>query len=90
MIGIPFETEETLRATVALNRRIRPDWILVSIFSPFPGTRLRETSEREGLLAGELPVSYYDPSWTLDQPSLSRERLLHYYENFVPLALGEG
>ncbi len=90
MIGIPFETEDTIKATIALNRHIRPDWIVVSIFSPFPGTRLREIAEREGLLAGGLPESYYDQEWALDQPTLSRERLLYYYANFVSLALDKG
>ena len=90
MIGIPYETEETLKSTIALNRRIRPDWMLVSIFSPFPGTCLADVARREGWLSGDLPESYYDADWALDQPSLSREKLLYYYENFVPMVLEGG
>ncbi|MCD6404883.1 MAG: B12-binding domain-containing radical SAM protein, partial [Planctomycetes bacterium] len=56
MIGIPYETEDTIRATIDLNRRIRPDWMVVSIFSPFPGTRLAEVARREGWLSGALPA----------------------------------
>ena len=85
MIGVPFETEDTLRATIQLNRLIRPDWLVVSIFSPFPGTRLRELAREKGWLDGGLPESYYDSTWALNQPSLPRERLLYYYENFVNL-----
>lgn len=85
MIGVPYETEDTIRATVELNRRVRPDWLVVSIFSPFPGTRLREIAREKGWLAGELPESYYDSAWALNQPSISRERLFHYYEHFIDL-----
>ena len=85
MIGVPCETEDTIRATIDLNRRIRPDWLVVSIFSPFPGTRLRELARERGWLAEGLPESYYDAAWALNQPSLPRERLLYYYENFVNL-----
>jgi len=85
MVGIPYETEETIKATIALNKRIRPDWLVVSIFSPFPGTRLRELAREKGWLAEGLPESYYDPAWSLNQPSISREKLVWYYERFVEL-----
>ncbi len=85
MIGIPYETEETLEATIDLNRRIRPDWLVVSIFSPFPGTRLAEVAREKGWLREELPESYYDSAWALEQPSISRERLVWYYEHFVEM-----
>ena len=90
MIGIPYETEETIAKTVELNRRIRPDWVVVSIFSPFPGTRLRELAREKGWLGEGLPESYYDGAWALQQPSISRERLLYYYENFVNLVYDKG
>ena len=83
MIGVPYETEETVKATVELNRRIRPDWLVVSIFSPFPGTRLRELAAEKGWLKAGLPESYYEATWALEQPSISRERLVWYYEHFV-------
>jgi anaerobic magnesium-protoporphyrin IX monomethyl ester cyclase len=85
MIGVPYETEETVKATINLNRRIRPDWLVVSIFSPFPGTRLRDLAKEKGWLVEGLPESYYEAAWALDQPSISRERLIYYYEHFVEL-----
>jgi len=85
MIGVPYETEETIRATIDLNRRIQPDWIVVSIFSPFPGTRLREIAAEAGMLAGGLPESYYEAESALDQPGLPAETLRFYYRNFVDL-----
>lgn len=85
MIGIPYETEETVKATIELNRRIKPDWLVVSIFSPFPGTRLRDLAREKGWLTEGLPDSYYDAAWALDQPSISRERLIYFYEHFVEL-----
>jgi radical SAM superfamily enzyme YgiQ (UPF0313 family) len=90
MIGIPYETEETIRATIELNRRIKPDWLVVSIFSPFPGTRLAELAKEKGWLAQRLPESYYDSDWALEQPSLAKERLVYYYEHFVELVYDKG
>lgn len=90
MIGVPHETEETLRATIELNRRVRPDWMIVSVFAPFPGTRLGDVAREEGWVTGELPASFYDRDYALEQPSISRERLLYYYDNFVGMACGKG
>jgi len=91
MIGVPCETEDTIKATIELNRRIRPDWLVVSVFSPFPGTRLGKLVREKGWGGtGALPESYYDEGWGLDQPSLARERLLYYYRNFVDLVYDKG
>jgi radical SAM superfamily enzyme YgiQ (UPF0313 family) len=90
MIGVPYETEDTIRATIELNRRVRPDWLVVSIFSPFPGTRLRELAREKGWLSEGLPESYYDSAWALDQPSIDRGKLIYYYERFVDLVYDKG
>jgi len=50
MIGLPSETEEDFMETVNLNRICQPDWYNLSIFYPYPGTDLANTSEKMGLL----------------------------------------
>ena len=40
MIGVPGDTEATIRDTMELNRLIRPHHLQTSIFYPFPGTPL--------------------------------------------------
>lgn len=52
MIGIPYETKEDFHQTVKLNRKCQPDWFLLSVFYPYPGTDLHERCIREGLLSG--------------------------------------
>ena len=48
MIGVPFETEEDVRETIAFNRELAPPSIAVTYFTPFVGTELYDISVREG------------------------------------------
>jgi radical SAM superfamily enzyme YgiQ (UPF0313 family) len=60
MVGLPYETEETIMDSVRANRRIHHRVVAMSqgtgtgpkvfTFSPFPGTELYELSEKEGWL----------------------------------------
>jgi len=86
MVGIPYETEDTLKETIELNRQLKPHWLLVSIFNPMPGTALYDLCEREGWLRSRPIESFYDPTSAINQPSISREKVAWYYEHFVELA----
>lgn len=59
IIGLPFETEGTIRETIELNREVRPDTALCTMFMPFKGTELRDLCEKNGWLEGENNDSYY-------------------------------
>ena len=48
MVGNEGETEETFRDSLALLRRIRPDFGGFAIATPFPGTRLAQRAEAAG------------------------------------------
>jgi len=48
MVGNEGETEETFRNSLALLRRIRPDFGGIAIAAPFPGTRLAQRAEAAG------------------------------------------
>lgn len=50
LIGIPGETRADFWETVRVNRACRPDWYLLSVFFPYPGTELYETCRDIGLL----------------------------------------
>jgi radical SAM superfamily enzyme YgiQ (UPF0313 family) len=50
MFGMPGETREEVRQTVALIDEIQPDWVDPAFFTPYPGTTLHEYCERKGLL----------------------------------------
>jgi len=40
MIGVPFETKSSIKKTIKLNQKIKPDYIGVSIFNAYKGTEL--------------------------------------------------
>jgi radical SAM superfamily enzyme YgiQ (UPF0313 family) len=50
LIGLLGETRESVRATIATIRRIKPLTLQAAIVTPYPGTGLFEEAERKGLL----------------------------------------
>ena len=86
MLGLPGETEEDMAQTVRLNRKIKPDWLLCSVFYPFPGTKLYEVCLRRGLMKKRgLGSDYYRADWSIDSEVISRARLREIYDNFPKL-----
>jgi len=63
----PEETREDLRLTWQLVRRIDPDFLIVSIATPFPGTELYRQMKDRGLILDEDWSNYTHftpcPSW---------------------------
>ena len=53
LIGLPGETRKDFRDTVRINRICKPDWFLLSVFFPYPGTRLYDVCVEQGLM--EMP-----------------------------------
>ena len=88
MLGIPFETEETIQQTVALNRRIRPDRVHVTLFQPYPGTALFHLCEEKGLLEPGAAGDYYGEVTMVKNPMLPKSVLYEYLRNFVSLVYG--
>jgi anaerobic magnesium-protoporphyrin IX monomethyl ester cyclase len=88
MIGLPYETPELIRETIALNRQIDPDVICVFIFQAFPGTDLYDLCVKEGYLppAESGMVPWYDnPDVHIRQESITREELMQCYHEFRQL-----
>lgn len=50
MLGLPGETEETLKDTLNFAKRIDPDIVKFNIFTPYPKTEAFEQLSREGLI----------------------------------------
>ncbi|MFA5888884.1 MAG: radical SAM protein [Candidatus Paceibacterota bacterium] len=50
ILGFPGTTLDNDYETVEFNTQLKPDFAWVSIFTPYPGTRLGEQSLREGLI----------------------------------------
>lgn len=93
MIGLPGEDEEGIKESIEFCREIKPDWVLLSTFCPYPGTSLYEELVGSRRLSPSFykdldTDTFYSGRWIYHQGSLSQERLNYYYTNFVRLALG--
>ncbi len=91
MIGLPDETEADVLQSIRLCQRMAPDWILISGFCPYPGTRMYADLVANGRLDPTyyktLPTdTYYAPYLVYDQGGLTQEQLAYYYASFVSLA----
>ena len=89
MIGLPGETEANIRETMAINRKIRPHHVTVTIFYPFPGTPIHDVCKKEGVLQVDETTSIFVHSLhsTLKLPTISSERLIELAEEFRALAV---
>ena len=80
MIGLPTETEEDIRQTIAVNRACQPDmWPSHSIFFPYPGTEIHRMCRDMGLLPERLDVERERSRAVLNLKGLSRRKLMHYF-----------
>jgi radical SAM superfamily enzyme YgiQ (UPF0313 family) len=50
MIGLPFETKETIKDTFDLNKRCNPTVFQITILYPFHGTKIRDIYQNNNLL----------------------------------------
>jgi len=86
MVGLPGETEETIRDLLALHRTLRPNGAQCSLFYPYPGTVLYQRCREEGLLTDSRRPTYFEKS-VLDIKTVGRERLEEVFWEFRRLTL---
>lgn len=67
MIGMPFETEETMRKTIEMNQELDIDISYFFAWQPLPKTKLAEMALKEGILE-EVKVDYYYKVANLKEP----------------------
>lgn len=67
MLGIPYESRETYRATVELNRKAGVQYPNIGFFYPFEGTMLRDISIEQGFFD---PGEQEDNVFRRDKPAL--------------------
>ena len=60
MVGFPEETEETLRDTLAAIERIKSDVIMLSIFTPYPGSELFQTCKDLGVVDDDFDITIHN------------------------------
>jgi len=83
MIGLPGETEETIKQTIELARELDFDLSKVNITIPLPGTRLFDQWAAEGRIKTFNWPDYNFHSTTIyDHPNLDTKTILKYYKLF--------
>jgi radical SAM superfamily enzyme YgiQ (UPF0313 family) len=58
MVGLPSDTEETVKATINLAKRIEPDMAQFVILSPLPGTEMFNDIVKKGWV--KFPIKWDD------------------------------
>lgn len=81
IIGVPGETKETIKATVELNRMIKPDFMQVTAFYPYPMTTLGDLSFEKGYVGKDFEDSYMKKS-ILKLPTISNYDVERAVKNF--------
>lgn len=85
MVGIPGETPGAILDTVKLNAAIKVDKMQVSIYQPYPGTKLAELCEQKySLKARDLASDFFSPS-TVKLDTLSASQTLMFRDYFKVL-----
>lgn len=87
MIGLPYESVETIKSTIALNRLAGIKHPNISFYIPLEGTRLYNISVAAGFYKPGTEVRTDRPS--LKQLSISEADLYYYYDNFHHLVTEE-
>lgn len=82
IVGVPGETEQSIRRSMDIVRQANPDHSLVFKFTPFPGTKLHEVCVQEGYLKEYEHDNYFSHVGFMDLPTISKEKLTELYYEF--------
>lgn len=77
MVGIPYETEDTIWETINFNKQLGVDHPMCYIFYPFPGTSAYQQCKQKGWIS-QRKVSDLRTTSILDQPTISKEKVAYY------------
>ena len=81
MIGIPYEDKTSIKKTIKLNRKAKPDYVGVSIFNAFKGTKLYELCLKNGWLSDTYSTSYFQSS-NIKHPNFTIKQLKKIRDSF--------
>lgn len=89
MIGLPFETKESLQKTIVLNKKIQPDRIGASIFNAYKGTELYKICKENNWLNEEITKDSYFQSTNVKHPNFTIKELKSIRDSFGAKVYGE-
>ncbi len=81
MVGIPFETTDSIQRTINLNKMCKPDFVGVSIFNAFKGTEIYDLCKKKNLLKDKYSKSYFRES-NIHHPNFSEQELRKIRNSF--------
>ncbi|MDD5067208.1 MAG: radical SAM protein [bacterium] len=84
IIGLPGDTDETIRKTIRFAVSLMPTFAKTTIAIPFPGTRMYEQYEQAGRIKSKDWSKYniHKVADIYEHPSLTQAQLRKYYELF--------
>lgn len=59
MIGLPTETKDDMHRTLSFMKELKPDFASLSVYEPFPGTKLYDIGVEKGLVSPDLTRGDY-------------------------------
>lgn len=88
MIGLPYETPDMVKETIALNKLVEPDQVAVFYFYPYKGTKLYDVCKAEGFISNRQSSSYVSSS-ILDLPTITHKQLSKLYNEFYRYVMAQ-
>ncbi len=86
ILGLPGETDETIRKTIEYAKEINPHTIQVSLAAPYPGTTLYKQAVENGWMEENKVVNLVSKEGVqlaaIGYPHLPREAIYHHLEQF--------
>lgn len=80
IIGVPYETRETIFDTIDLNRTIQSDSFSVTMLEPYKGTPIRKLCEEQGLDPAHETVFCCKPQFI--PPGMTKNELAGLFRTF--------
>lgn len=89
MVGLPGETERTLKKTWRFVKRVRPDYLQFSLATPYPGTELYEMAAKKGWIEARNWNEYNaDSQAAMRTEAMSRQELERWIRKLNLLRFG--
>lgn len=84
ILGLPFETPAQIMETIKLNAEMDVDYIMHTVFYPYPKTVLYDICAGKGFLTEKVNYSYFgDSVLNLDSITPKQIRLYHRYYDHI-------
>ncbi len=86
MVGLPYESTSDIQKTININRKIKAEYPFVTIFNPYPGSRLGDFCERMNWINKSIIVRTNQERTKLKSPFIS-PFFINFYHNFFTISV---